>query len=236
MSDIQRYIPMKRICAMAVDACDKSGADFDRMWIFCFRALVDLMGISDEPKSARLPVTDQKTVFLPGDYVSWRKVGIMCADGTVATLRQNNALSTFRDTNPGRLGSIAPAVGNNAIPYYLNYRFDGSYLHVFGTNSGLVQAGDCKVDEKNKLIVLSPSFPYADVMLEYICSPEQDSDYMVDIYLQESIIAFCEWKMKMGTEQSYYNRIREARRRIDPIRLQIINQAIRQNHGWKLKA
>jgi len=92
------------------------------------------------------------------------------------------------------------------------------------------------VDEKNMVIVMSPSYPFADVLVEYLSNPQQDNDYQIEVVCQEALIAFIKWKFKMAPEREYYTRMIEARRKLKPIRLQEIQQAIRQNQKYCLKA
>jgi hypothetical protein len=243
MDGIQKYIPLKTIVSYALDEMGKSIKDFDKVWVIGFRAYVDLGYTLDfEPISVRLPLLGNKTAILPADYVTWTKIGVMGTNGKVSTLKINNNISTFRDNNPNRIESLQADVNTDLFstivgsPYFLNYFSNGVYAPLFGLPNGLLQAGECTIDETNRLIVFSPIFSFPDVVLEYLSSPEQNSDYQVDIFLQESIIAFCKWKLKMGTEQEYINRKREARRLINPVRLQVINQVIRENRGYKIYA
>ena len=95
----------------------------------------------------------------------------------------------------------------------------------------------CKtVDEANKVIVLSPTYGFPDVLLEYIGSPQQNDDYVIQTACQEAVIAFISWKMKTGNQQDYYSRLIEARRKLKPVTLQEIQQAIRENQKYSLKA
>src|SRR5450631_1107453 len=146
----------------------------------------------------------------------------MNASGEVSPIKINKSLSTFRDTNPGRLGKITSDAGQSDFstfpfsPYFLNYFAGNFYSPLFGIGNGLLQAGECRVDEDNQVIVLSPAYTYPDIILKYISSPVKNDDYQIEIVCQEAVISFIEWKMKLGTEESYYARLREARRKMDP--------------------
>lgn len=242
--DIQKYVPLKTVCLFFIDQYDKSNADLDKVWIIAFRALADLnFNIAAEPSTVQLPVNANKTVDLPVDYISWSKIGVVNDAGELSSLKVNNGLSPLRDTNANRLDYLTPQV-NTAVPdlagspFFFNYFNNGVYNTLFGVGGGLLQFGDCRVDEKNKVIILNEKFQYTSILLEYIAAPQRNSDYMVETALQESIIAFIEWKMKVGTEQAYYARALEARRRLPGKRvtLQTINQVIRESTGFYLKA
>lgn len=242
MSDIQSYIPLKTIVSYTVDELNSSDGDFDKYWILAFRALVDMfLDITAEPITVRLPVSPNQTVPFPADYISWVKIGILNADGQVSTLKINNAISTFKDNNPNRLTQLDPDITDKLpillnSPFYVNYFYNGMYQPLFGVGGGLIQYGDCRVDEKNRVVVLSPHFKYDHIIFEYFSSPEKNGDYTVPIQTQEAIIAFIKWKTKTGSRDEYMAEKISARRRMPKkkISLQQINQVIRESNGMKL--
>lgn len=244
MSDISLYVKLKRVVSMFLDANDKSMGDFDKAWIIAFRGMTT-MGFSAEweAKTVRLPVNGNLTVTFPSDYIMWNRIGVMNASGEISTLKINDSLTTFKDNNPNRIAQIYPDIPtldlNGVIinPFYLGYYFGNWYGPLFGLGNGLVQYGDIRIDEKNGLIVLSPQYPYNDIMLEYVNCPQKDEDYQVHTCLQEALIAFLEWKFKLGTEPAFYARFREGRRSLPKKRvtLQQLNQVIRETHGFKVK-
>lgn len=244
MSDIEAYVPLKRCVAYFLDEYNKSDGDRDKAWIMAFRALVDLgFNISFEPKTVRLPVSGNKTVAYPPDLLTWIKIGILNNNGEVSTLKINNGLTTYKDDNPNRLTSLTPNV-QSAIPtllgtpYFLNYFSNGYYNTLYGVGGGLIQFGECRVDDKNRLIVLSPEFQYPNILVEYLSSPEKDDDYQIQIQLQEAVVSFIAWKFKLVPEQEYYARAIEARRRLPGKKatLQTINQVIREATGMYLRS
>lgn len=242
-SDITKYVPLKRVVAYFLDQYDKSQGDFDKAWILAFRALVDIgFNISFEPLTVRLPVNPNQTVTLPPDYISWTKIGVLNASNEVSTLKINKSFTNFRDNNPNRLSQLSPDIDQTDVasvafnPYFINYYFNNWFTPLFGLGNGMVQFGECKVDEANGVIILAPDYSFPDLLLEYLSSPQRNNDYQIETVCQEAVISFIAWKMKLESETDYYARLREARRKLDPIRLQVVNQAMRENHGYKLKA
>lgn len=243
MSDIRKYVPLKQIVSFYIDENEKSMGDFDKCWILAFRALTDIgFNISFEPITVRLPVNGNMTVTLPPDYIKWTKIGLINASGEVSFLKINNSLTKFRDNNPNRLELINPDIPDYDVanylqsPFFYNYYFGSVYSPYFGIWGGMVTYGDVTVDEVNKIIVLAPNYGFPDILVEYIGSPQQNADYQIQTVCQEAVIAFISWKMKTGTEQDYYNRLIEARRKLKPITLQEIQQAIREQNKFALKA
>lgn len=242
-TDFTKEVSLKQVVAYTLDENVNSVAEFDRYWVLAFRALVYMhFEILAEPVTKRLPVNANKTVYFPPDYLSWTKIGIMNEKGEVCTLKVNDALSTFKDNNPNRL-PVIPNV-NNAVPtmvgspLYLNYYYNGVYQNYYGLRGGLIQFGECKVDEENKVIVLNPEFRYANILLEYISSPQKNDDYTIPIYAQEAVIAFIKWKTKQGNAREFYNELKVTRRHLNgkKVSLQKVNQVLRESTGQFLKS
>lgn len=243
-SDILRYVPMKQIVSYWLDQNDKSEGDFDRAWVMAFRGLIKIgYAIAFQPTTFRLPVnTDNMTVPLPAGYLYWTKLGVINGSGEVCTLKINTSLTTWRDTNPNRLTNISPDVPDLDVsmylqsPFFYNYYFGSVYSPYFGIGGGLVQYSDVKVDEVNQVIVLDPQYGFPDILIECVVSPQKNGDYQIQTCCQEAIISFLDWKFKLGTRQDFYLELIEARRSLKPITLQEIQQAIRENNKYSLKA
>jgi hypothetical protein len=244
MSDIQQYTPLKTIIAYLIDELDKSSGDFDRCWLLGLRCLTELtFDVSGETITVRLPLLGNKTVPFPADYLSWSKIGILNNNGEVNTLKINNSLTTFRDNNPNRLDKLTPditdTIGNQAlVPFYSNFYYGGGCYQLFGLGNGIITYGEVKVDEKNRVFIFPPDFRFDSIILEYISSPEKNSDYQVPTCLQEAIISFCKWKLKLGSREEYYGAVVAGRRRLPKkkVNLQTINQVIRESDGLKLRS
>jgi hypothetical protein len=243
-TDIEQYVPLKQIVSMTLDENNQSIGSFDAYWILGFRALVDLfLDVTAEALTVRLPVSGNKTVAFPSDYISWVKIGILNENGEVSTLKINNALTTYKDTNPNRLEKLTSDINDAAplllgSPFYLNYYYNNTYQPLFGVGGGLIQYGECRVDDKNNLIILPPDFRFDSIILEYISSPEKNGDYQVPIIAQEAIISFIKWKSKTGPREEYYAEKTNARRRMPKkkVHLQQINQVLRESEAMKLRS
>ena len=239
---LDNYITLESIVSMAMDEENKSFADFDRAWIFGLRGLQKLnQSISAEPATVRLPVLSNQTVPFPSDCLSWVKIGIMDNDGKVSVLTVNNALTTFRDTNPQRLQNLTADVNDNigsltSSPIFINYFNNSTFFNLYGTRTGLITYGECRVDEKNRVVILSPNFQYDSILFEYISNPARNPNFMVNSLLQEPIIAFIKWKLKTGTRQDFYGEVTESRRSLPnkKVTLQRIQEVIRESVGMKL--
>jgi hypothetical protein len=243
-SDIGKYTPLKTIVAYCMDAAGKSDGDADQFWLVGLRGCVDLnYEFAAEPKTVRLPVLPNQTVIFPSDCLIWTKIGLLNADGEVVTLKINNGLTTFRDLNPNRLELLTPNINNSITAMtgtnmFLNYYYMNNYYNLFGVGNGLIQYGDCRVDDANNVVVLNPNFKYDNIIFEYIAAPQKQEDYLVPTALQEAVIAFIEWKMKIAPREMYIAAKVEARRRMPgkKITLQGINQVLRESQSMKLRS
>jgi len=151
-----KYIPIMEVVAQFLDEYDKSVGDEDKAWGMAFRGL-ELMHFNTaaEPKTVMLPILGNKTALLPSDYVNWNKVGIRGEDGKVLTLIINDALTEYKDLHPDRLSQITADVNNGSYSnVWLNWWSDGIYQPLFGLGYGVQNFGECRVDEKNNLIIL----------------------------------------------------------------------------------
>lgn len=243
-TDLEKYTPLKTIVSFTLDECDKSDGDFDKVWILSFRALVDLLfDVTAEPVTFRIPLNGNKTATFPPNYIAWTKIGVLNNAGEISTLKVNTGLTNFKDTNPNRIQHLTADVQNAFpllvnSPYYFNFITLNGFRPLYGVGGGLIQYGECVVDETNNLIVLSPEFQYDHIMLECIISPEKNGDYEVPTACQEAVIAFNKWKLKLGTRDEYIAAKKDARRRMPKKRvtLQTINQVIRENTSMALRS
>lgn len=242
--EIGAYIPLKMVVAFFSDASDKSEGDQDKYWLLGLRALIDLnYEFAAEPQTFRIPLNGNKTANFPPGCLSWTKIGVLNSAGELSSLKINNALTKWKDVNPNRLSQLTADINDSigtliTSPFFFNYYYNNGYCNLFGVGGGLIQYGECTVDDANQLVVLSPDFLYDSIMFEGIFAPQRQEDYMVPLALNEAIIAFIEWKMKLRTEQSYYGECIKARRRMPKKKatLQNINQVIRESEAMKLRS
>lgn len=243
-SDIDFQTPLTTIVAYFSDANGKSEGDQDQAWLLGLRALTDLnYEFAGQITTVRLPKNANQTVSFPAGVLSWTKVGLLNENGQTVTIKVNNSFTKWRDLNPNRIELLTPDVNNSigaltAAPLFLNYYYNGNYANLFGVNSGLIQYGECRVDEINRVIILAPDFKYDHVMFEYLSAPQKQEDYMVPTALQEAVVAFIEWKLKLAPREMYIAAKIEARRRMPnkKVTLQQISQVVRESNGMKLRS
>lgn len=245
-SDITPYTKLMTIVSYVLDEVDKDFSSLDKCWLLGLRALTDInYDVAAQPKTVRLPMGGNKTIVYPSDCLSISKIGIVNENGEINCLKINNALTTWRDENPERIShlensDINDGIGsqnNPSVPFF-NYYYGGSCYQLFGVGGGLITYGDCRMDDRNRVIIFNPDFQYSSVLIEYITAPEKDGDYQVPTCLQEAIIAFIKWKLKLGTDQQYYGEVVKARRRLPNKKfiLQSFNEVIRRSDAQKLRS
>ena len=193
-NQIEKYIKLSDAVNMYIDEARLTTKDFRRLWAMAFRGLQEIgLDVSWSPKITVLPVNSNLTCDLPDDYLEYVRVGLFNQSGEVSTLKVNESLTRYRDTLSTRLSDTASQTGAGMTvpnyPYWFGY-WDEDYEHYFGVGSGLVQAGECRLDSQNRVIIFDPQFGYGSVVLEYICSPVMDDDYTIDFRCQEALISF----------------------------------------------
>lgn len=244
-TELNKYVPLKTIVSYVLDELNSGIGDFDKLWVLALRGLIDLhQDIACQPETIRIPVSGNKTCPFPSNYLSWTKIGILNSAGEISTLRINTGLTTYRDANPNRIEQLTPDINDSVqgmlfAPYYFNYYFNGTYSNLFGVGGGLIQYGECVVDEANEVVVLSPHFKYDAIMFEYLTVPaDENGEYRVPLPLQEAVIAFVKWKLKQGTAVDYYAEATKGRRRLPKkkVTLQMVNQILRESEAQKLRS
>jgi hypothetical protein len=251
-------VKLRDIILMYSEAAIKSDSTFLRLWRTAFRGFAQ-MGLNHffNVKTISIPVNENITATLPDDYINYIRIGNFNDKGELQVLSVNNTLTTFKDTNPNRLGDIATevgspsfsVVGNDYLPVSQN-TLEGYYnTDNFGIGSRLLTVGECKLDIANRVILLNTSFPYPHIILEYIPSPEQDDDYEIPIQFQEAMIAWLGWQdiqyaplnnrnnpsVKKDMANNFKNQLLLARKSYKPIRLQDIALQFREAQRYVVK-
>lgn len=253
-NQIERNVKLSDCVMMYIDESKQTTREFRRLWALAFRGLTDIgLDVSWTPKATLINVNANLTADVPTDFIDWVKIGVFNSLGEVATLRVNEQLTTYRDNVSTRLTDIQSEIGEDASylqsPYWPE-GWDGSgYEHYFGAGSGLVQAGECKFDKVNNLIILDPHFAYSQIVLEYISSPIMDDDYSVDLKCQEALIAWLRFKdiqslpsnrmvnisEKQFRQREYFLQKKLARKRVKPFRTQVSEQYSRESQRLAIK-
>jgi hypothetical protein len=204
---IHRTIKLKDIVFGYSELSKQSDAEFLRLWRIAFKGF-KFMGLNGfwQPKTISIPVNKNQTATLPADYIQWVKIGCFNHAGEIQTLRVNENLTTFKDTDSDRLKQIKPEI-TELLPSFLSdawfadgmsYYGDGEDVcdtsQNFGVGSRLIQPGECKVDEVNNCVVLGTQYQYPYIILEYISSPEKDDDYGIPIQFELAMEAFLAWQ------------------------------------------
>jgi hypothetical protein len=253
-NQIERDVKLSDCVMMYIDESKQTTREFRRLWALAFRGLTDIgLDVSWTPKTTLINVNANLTANVPTDFIDWVKIGVFNSLGEVATLRVNEQLTTYRDNVSTRLTDIQSEVGEDAnylqYPYWLGGWDDNGYEHYFGAGSSLVQAGECRFDKANGLIVLDPHFAYTQVVLEYISSPIMDDDYSVDLKCQEALIAWLRFKdiqslpsnrmvnisEKQFRQREYFLQKKLARKRVKPFRTQVSEQYSRESQRLAIK-
>jgi hypothetical protein len=209
-------IGLKQIVAELIDSKDSSSHEFRRLYNIGVRGVrefnTDVVGSFT---TALLDVNANKTVELPEDYVSYSKIGVINDKGEIVTLRLNNQLSDInsrrflKDDRFEDLPKIAtvtyPSVPYNYPYIYYNFFAANQSFNLFGIGGGGQNLGDYKVDEECGVIILSPSFNFDQILLEYLSDgmDRECDDYMVDSRASEALLAYIRWKSSIDMPKKF---------------------------------
>lgn len=209
-------IGLKTIIAELIDSKDSSSHEFRRMYNIGVRGIrefnTDVVGTFT---TKLLDVNANKTVTLPEDYISYSKVGVINEKGEIITLRLNQQLSNYNDGHifkDKRFEGVptVTSITNPSVPYsypyiYYNFFIANQSYNLFGIGGAGQNIGEYKFDEECGVIILSPSFTYDKVLLEYL-SDGMDcdcDDYTVDSRAAEAMLAYVRWKSALDQPKKF---------------------------------
>lgn len=251
---IERYVKLSSCVNMYIDESKQTSKEFRRLWALAFRGLTDIgLDVSWSSKTTLINVNSNLTANVPIDFLDWIRVGVFNNFGEIATLRVNDELTTYKDNDPDRLTDIQSQTPTDVnyfqYPYWWGGWDDSDYEHYFGAGSALIQAGECKFDKQNNIIILDPTFEYSQIVLQYVSMPMMDDDYAIDLKCQEALIAWLRFKdiqslpssrmvnisEKQLRQREYFLQKKLARKRIKPFRLQVSEQFSREAQRLAVK-
>lgn len=235
-----QWITLDEAITSYMDEAELSNHKYFKLWHLAFRALTELgLDFFYTIKSVKLPVNANLTVTLPADYLNYSKVGVLNMQGEIITMGYNSKLTTAFDLQPTRIEQTQDPTlitiqndNGTGIGYY-NYWNGYSYGTIYGLPSGAPFIGNFKIDNANGVIVLSESFSYNYVMLEYVASPLEGGEYYIPVQVKEAVIAYLAWKdirsipakthvhnnNVSGRRRDFYNERRLAIARLDPFNI-----------------
>ena len=148
-------------------------------------------------RTQKLPVNSNKTVNLPADFQKYTKVGVLNDRGEIIPLGYNDKLTNYADLFPDRLAKTQ----DNALfdlfffgtPIFYNWWNGNNFINLYGLPSGGPFVGGFKIDNANNIIVLSENFAYDYVMVEYLATPKEGTEYQIPLEFRQAMIAWIAW-------------------------------------------
>lgn len=254
-SQRQGFIELEEIINDYLNESEQSNQKYFKLWHIAYRGYVELG--SDffwQNKSVKLPINENLTVNLPNDFMSYSKVGVLNDRGEIIPLYYNTNLTTFSDLQPQRIAQTQdPALVSlyeSNTPIWYNYWNGTQYSNLYGLPSGSPFVGSFKIDAPNGVILLSENFGYPYLMLEYVATPNPETEIFVPLLFKEAMIAYLRWKDVISIaaknhvlnsniamrRTDYYNERRLAIARYKPVYLQEVYQTNLQNTRLTAKA
>lgn len=251
----QGWISVDSVVADYIIESEQSNHKQFKLTHIAFRGM-DEMGLDFfyRIQSVKLPVNANKTVYLPSDYLNYSKVGVFNAIGEVMPLAYNEKLTTFADQLPDRQAKTEDNTLFNFFqfnsPVFFNFWNGWDFINMYGVPSGQPNVGSFKIDKEAGIIVLSETFFFDYVCLEYVASPVPGGNYYIPIQFREALIAYMRWKdivsmpssshMNMADKQYrekvFWNERKNARARYKPTYLEEAYQWNLVNQRLTVKA
>lgn len=255
-SQERNYITLDSVINDYIDESEQSNHKYVKLYNIACRGMERLgLDFFYKIKSIKLPVdTTNYTVQLPLDYLNYTKIGVLNAKGEIIPLKYNNKLTFFADQSPQRLEKTQDNTlvdwYQPDVPLFFNYWNGYGYENIYGVPSGSPNVGSFNIDDKNGVILLSEHFYYDYLMIEYMCAPDPNEQYMIPIQFREAMIAWLAWRDiaslpssrkgnlgdKRERERNYYNQRRLALAQFKPFYLAEAYQWNLENQRMTIKA
>lgn len=251
--DTAQWVGLSEIIYQYIDQAKLTNAEYRRLWTIGVRGVEEMgLDVSSTPKTVKLMVKANKTVDLPSDYIGVSKVGVLNADGEVATLRRSPNMTAYAIDLSDRLTKNTDQTDVETFRLqdlaYVNYYDGARYVNIFGAGSLLNAAGTYDISEDEGILYLNNDFPLAYIIMEYFSSPADDVDYKIPVQIKEAVLSFIAWRdiemlptgrrvnlsEKQIRRKEFYNQKRLARLRVNPVTPWDANEVIRM--GQKLVA
>lgn len=239
------YVSLERPVYTFLDESDKGEDSYRKAYAIGIQAYREFMLdiASGGPSVAVIEILANKTGRLPNDYSNWIRVGIPNQDGELATFSENINLTIFNSDNINRLtneGSESIAAGGDILydrPRDTTFIYNNSLSLGIGSLNNI---GEFRIFKKEGYILFGSSFSYGNVVMEYQADLNcVNDDYYIDVNIERAIVDYIHWKwnynrkdvplaQKQMQRAEYYNQRRLAISRMNPIRLQGINDSYRK--------
>jgi len=199
MSQHQPYITLDSCVLDYLNEAELSNNKYAKIWQLAYRGLEDLgLDFFYKVQSVKLPINSNLTVTLPQDYLQWTKVGVLNNAGEVVPLYYNDKLTTYADLMPDRITATQDSqnvvTGWDYNNMYWNYWNGYAYTNIYGVPSGTPRVGSFKIDTPNGVLLLNEKYQYEYVILEYMASPQQGTEYYLPVQFREALISWIRWK------------------------------------------
>lgn len=205
----------------------------DRLYTIALSGLRELhLDINGIIKVIELDINDNDTVDLPNDFINYRSVGIVGADGRMHSLGRDNDLSLNADCGLDTRSPL-PSADPYAVPFS-GLSAAGSFYGLTDGNGGVFAQGGgnnnlgyFKYNRKTNQLWLSNlgSAVGCTLVIEYLADISSlDGDFVVHPYVIQTVKDWMLWRYVIGDrntgggekdmrKRGYYNSLRKSKNR-----------------------
>lgn len=235
-------VKLSSIVAQYLDLVNLGKAEYARAYRVAIRGWRELnWDIVGSVKTVKLPVSANKTIALPDDFISEIDFGRGNLNGGIQSYTKTDNFNTVDFLYP-KISHTRDDVNQS----YLVSGYDvGTYSLGLGSSNNI---GYYYIDKAKHLIFLSPDNEGGELTLKYLAYSGKDcDDHEINELATEALICYLDWQLskadrRMGIsekrekERMYYNEKSKARLRIKKITVADMNQNSRESVKMSVKS
>jgi hypothetical protein len=248
------YIPLSDVVNSYLNEAELSPDDnFVRFYMLAQEGFRNELAIdfAAEVKTVELDVLANNTAILPRDMINYTRIGVLNSEGAIATITRNDNLTFNKSCDDDRLGQDVQYANfedeQDQLIYWSNVDVTAAaYQPLYGIGS-MANIGKFRMDLKAGKIIFDFNFYWRKVILEYVAVPSlENGNWYCHELLQDAIKAYIGWasiraKKNIGVgekqyaERKFWNARMRAMKRLDPVDIVQINEAIKEGTFLALK-
>lgn len=245
-------IAVKQLCLEYLNSRDEGDDRFRRLYrIATLEGMRKFnMDVTGTFRTQLLHINANGTVPFPPDYLDYSMIGVVNECGEGIPLKHNEDIipikQSFLTSQNGLVGAptVPGFIEQLNVPgfplFWLNYQWDGDYVHLYGLPGGPPTLGEFSVDDNARCFLINPGFCWDSILVEYLtngfdCDCNQ---YMIHTFAADAFMAWLRWKdnidkkgvsfgEKEGLRLAFAREKKMAKLRLNPVRISEMQRVFR---------
>lgn len=203
---------------------------------YALRGIRDMgFDMSKVVKSRYITVSENNLVYLPADFVSLNKVGLVSDEGRIITYAHDGGITHLPSSG---LSTVDPDSYHDDF-LFRNFVHNGEHGVLYGVGGGY-RPGFYKLDLYNNRLLLSSEVNKDKVVIEYLADEALTENPQVHVFAEEALRLYIYYKIierksnvpqgeKQRARAEYYNERRKANSRLKSFNKEDALQVVRKN-------